>query len=204
MQIVVITGGLGSGKSTAAEFFRAAGARVLDLDEVSVAVTGPESSINSRLAEEFGASVLRADGSLDRASLAELAFSDREATLKLNAIMHPAIAEEAARIIEEAKAGSAAPVLVIEVPLLVEAPSYRELADSVIAVSAPVEVRVARAVARGLSEDEARRRIAAQATDAQREELADVVIDNGGDVAPFLRRLGELWDGYVAAAGSAE
>ena len=148
MRVVVITGGIGAGKSTAAEFFRGLGAVVVDLDVVAAEVLRKGSATLGRVSAEFGPEVLFADGSLDRDALARAAFASPGAVGRLNAIVHPAIAREIGPAISDLRLLPDSPdVVVIEVPLLAEAPVFAELADDVIAIVAPEEVRVARAVA---------------------------------------------------------
>jgi dephospho-CoA kinase len=202
MFVLAITGGLGSGKSTAAEYFRSAGARVLDLDEIAVAVTQPGSAVLCKLSDAFGEGIVRPDGSLDRQALAQAAFAGPDEVLRLNATVHPAIADEVKRLIREEERTGDASVLVIEVPLIAEAPEYREIADAVLAISAPEELRVSRAVERGFTESDARRRIALQSTDEERAALADAVVSNCGDLDQFLAQLDGLWHEYLSIASS--
>lgn len=199
MFVLVITGGLGAGKSTAARIFRERGAVVLDLDEVAARQLGKGSPLVRRIASEFGEDVLYADGSLDRPALARAAFASPQDAERLNAIVHPAVAREIGPALQELRLMPDQPdVVVVEVPLLAEAPVYRELADEVLAIVGPESVRISRAVARGMSEADARRRVACQATDAERAELADTVIVNDGDEAAFLEVLERYWHETIA------
>ena len=199
MKVVVITGGIGAGKSTAAEFFRGRGAVVVDSDRVAAHVLEKGSPLLDRVVAEFGPEVLLADGSLDRPALAREAFGSLESTMRLNAIVHPAVAREIGPAIADLRLLPDPPdVVVIEVPLLAEAPVFAELADDVIAIVAPQEVRISRAVAAGRAEDDARRRLAVQASDAQRAELADVVIVNDNDKDRFLGELQRVWEERLA------
>lgn len=199
MKVVVITGGIGAGKSTAAEFYRGRGAVVLDADRVAAQVLEKGSPILERVVVEFGPDVLLADGSLDRPALAREAFNSLEATMRLNAIVHPAVAREIGPAIADLRLLPDPPdVVVIEVPLLVEAPVFAELADDVIAIVAPQETRVSRAVAGGRAEPDVRRRLAVQASDAQRAALADVVIVNDADKERFLGELERIWEERLA------
>lgn len=199
MHIIALTGGLGAGKSTAAEYFRSRGAVVLDLDTIAAGLLKPDSLLLARIAEEFGGDdVLLADGSLDRAALARIAFGDPAAARRLNAIVHPAVAREVGPALREIRLMPDQPqAVVLEVPLLVEAPVFAEMADSVVAIVAPVETRVERAVNRGMDESDVRRRIRMQATDAERAEMADEVILNDGDEARLLADLEDYWERTV-------
>lgn len=203
MFTIVLTGGLGAGKSTAAEFFRDRGATVIDLDAVGHGVLSPGAETLAQVADEFGADILRADGSLDRAALAQRAFASPAATARLNAIVHPAIAAQVGPSLADVQLLPFRPeVMVLEVPLLAEAPVYKELADVVIAVSAPEPIRIQRAVAKGMAEDDAVRRISAQASDEARTKLADIVIENAGDRAEFIGKLERFWHEMVAGHGA--
>lgn len=204
MQVIVLTGGLGAGKSTAAEFFRGRGAVALDLDDIAAQLLVPGSALLAQVAEEFGGDeVLLADGRLDRSALARVAFANPEATRRLNAIVHPAVVREVGpaianmRLLQEPP-----PVIALEVPLLAEAPVFAELAEIVVAIVGPESVRGARAVERGMTPEDAARRIAVQATDAERAELADVVIVNDGSVERFISALERFWEEYVVDGGA--
>lgn len=204
MFVIVVTGGLGAGKSTACEYFRSRGATVVGLDEVAARVLAKGSPTLGMVAKHFGDDVLYADGSLDRAALAREAFSSVEATAALNDIVHPAVAREVGPALAEIRMMPHQPdVVVLEVPLLAEAPVFAELADEVVAIVAPEHLRVERAVARGMSDVDARRRIRVQATDAERAEMADVVIANDRDEDAFLERLAQYWEERVAKHGGA-
>jgi len=203
MLVIVLTGGLGAGKSTAAEFFRSRGAVTFDLDRIAEHVLSPGSAVLERVAAEFGDDeVLLADGRLDRPALARKAFASADATARLNGIVHPAVAAEVGPALTSLRLLAEPPVaVVLEVPLLVEAPVFAELADCVLAVVAPESVRIARAVERGMDEAEARRRIRLQATDAERARIAGAVIVNDGDRERFTRDLASFWDVHVATGG---
>lgn len=203
MLVIVLTGGLGAGKSTAAEFFRVRGAVTLDLDRIAEHALAPGSAVLERVAAEFGADdILLADGRLDRPALARKAFASPAATALLNSIVHPAVAAEVGPALTSLRLLAEPPsAVVLEVPLLVEAPVFAELADCVLAVVAPESVRLARAVERGMDEAEARRRIRAQATDAERAALADAVIVNDGPRARFEAQLESFWDAHCSVGG---
>jgi dephospho-CoA kinase len=145
-----------------------------------------------------------ADGRLDRAALARRAFATDEATRRLNAIVHPAVAREIGVSLDQLRLLPEPPLaLALEVPLLAEAPVFAEIADVALAIVAPENVRIARAVSAGMTEDEARRRVSRQASDAQRAALADAVIINDGSKGDFIDALGAFWREYVAPVGPA-
>lgn len=203
MQVIVLTGGLGAGKSTAARFFRDRGAVVIDLDDVAAQLLVPGSPVLDAVAREFGGpDVLYADGRLDRPALSRAAFATPDATRRLNALVHPAVIREVGPSIADMRLlPDPPPFVVLEVPLLVEAPVFGEIADIVVAIVAPESVRLARAVESGLAEKDARRRIRAQATDAERAELADVVIVNDGPPERLTSSLERFWEEYAVGGG---
>jgi dephospho-CoA kinase len=191
---VGLTGGIGSGKSEVSRRFAALGAVVLDADKAARAVVEPGTPGLARVAETFGPGVLREDGSLDRAKLAEIVFAEDAARTKLNAIVHPLVraymraAEQAAM-----QASGDGVVIVHDVPLLAEGGRGNEF-DLVIVVDVPPEVQVERLAAqRDMPESQARARMAAQATRDQRLAVADIVIDNSGTLAELDRRVSEVW-----------
>ncbi len=203
MRILLITGGLGAGKTTAVAYFVGRGAVVHSLDEIAHDVLAAGTPGLARVVREFGPGVLSADGSLDRAALAEIAFSCKESAERLNAIVHPLVVAETRRRLDSSVAGERPPAaIVLEVPLLAEVPELGDLADDILAISAPVEERVARAVARGMDETDARHRIACQADDVAREALADHVIVNDGDAARFRDALRRYADEVLRQPGA--
>jgi dephospho-CoA kinase len=190
---VGLTGGIGSGKSEVGRRLAAHGAVLLDADKAARAVVEPGAPGLARIAETFGPGVLREDGSLDRAKLAEIVFADEAALRKLNAIVHPLV-HDYMRAAEHAAVDAAGPdtVIVHDVPLLAEGGRGKEF-DLVIVVDVPPEIQVERLVARGMPEDQARARMAAQATRDQRLAVADIVIDNSGTLADLDRRVSDVW-----------
>ena len=190
---VGLTGGIGSGKSAVAGRLAALGAVVLDGDKAARAVVEPGTPGLARIAETFGPGVLRPDGSLDRAKLAGIVFSDESALGQLNAITHPLIHQHI-QAAEEAAVAAGGPdtVVVHDIPLLAEGQRAAGF-DVVIVVDVPAELQISRLAGRGLPEDQARARMAAQATREQRLAIADIVIDNSGTLAELDRRVAEVW-----------
>jgi dephospho-CoA kinase len=187
---VGLTGGIGSGKSTVSGRLAEHGATIIDADRIAREVVEPGSVGLAKVTDAFGTGVLAADGALDRAALAKVVFADDAARQKLNGIVHPLIGTRTAEL------ASAAPrdaVVVHDVPLLVEnglAPMYH----LVVVVDAPVSERIARLVrGRGMTEEEVRARIAAQADEARRRAVADVWLDNGGTPDQVLAAVDALW-----------
>jgi len=206
MVVVGLTGGIGSGKSTVARLLAERGAVVIDADIVAREVTQPEGSAYEAVLERFGSLVVAADGGIDRPALAALVFGDAGAREDLNRIVHPAVGEEVLRRLAAISAADRRAVVVLDIPLLVEVGRDRYPVDGVIVVDAPVEVAVGRLVAgRGFSEDEARARAAAQATREQRRAIADLVIDNSGDLDHLRAEVHRAWawvQGLVVPSGS--
>jgi len=203
MRVVVVTGGLGSGKSTAAKRFADKGAVVVDLDRVALDLMTPDSMLLARVAEAFGPDdVLLADGRLDRSGLARVAFSSPERTRQLDGIVHPAVERHLERILDELRGCAEPPdIAVVEIPLLAEAPQLVRFADVVLAIVAPEAIRVERARARGMAREDAERRIRIQAPDATRAELADVVIVNSESLSQFEAQLDAFWKDLAEASG---
>jgi dephospho-CoA kinase len=197
---VGLTGGIGSGKSAVAGRLAALGAVVLDGDKAARTVVEPGTPGLARITETFGPGVLRPDGSLDRAKLAGIVFSDESARGQLNAITHPLI-QQHIQAAEEAAAAAGGPdtVVVHDIPLLAEGQRAAGF-DVVIVVDVPAELQISRLAGRGLPEDQARARMAAQATREQRLAIADIVIDNSGTLRELDRRVSEVWADLVARA----
>lgn len=189
MIVIAVTGGIGSGKSTVSSALRDRGAVVADSDVLAREVVAPGTPGLAAIAATFGPSVLTPDGALDRAGLAAVVFADPAARRQLEQITHPAVR---GRFAEIRRAAPADAIVVNDIPLL----TTLDVAASfhlVIGVRADAEVRVARLVGRGLTEADARARIAAQLTDEQRAPLCDVLLTNDGDRAELLERVDELW-----------
>jgi len=164
------------------------GALVLDADAIAREVVEPGGPGFDAVVARFGPTVVGDDGRLDRPALAGIVFDDPDARRDLNAIVHPLVALETQRRVAAAPIGS---VIVMDVPLLVEA--ARSGYDRVVIVEAPEEVRLERLAERGMEPADARQRMAAQATDAERRAVADVVLDNSGSPADLERQIDALW-----------
>jgi dephospho-CoA kinase len=187
---VGLTGGIGSGKSEVSRRLADHGAVVIDADKIAREVVEPGTSGLALIVDAFGRGVLRDDGSLDREKLGRIVFADAGELGRLNAIVHPRVGERVALLQREAPAGA---VVVYDVPLLAEnnlAPMY----DVVIVVDASDEVRLARLTGpRGMTEEDARARIDAQATREDRLKIADIVIPNDGDLGELDARVADVW-----------
>jgi dephospho-CoA kinase len=190
-----LTGGIGSGKSTVAGRFAELGALVIDADAVAREVVEPGTDGLAAVVAEFGEQVLDGSGRLDRAALARVVFGDEAARGRLNAILHPRIRARAAELIAAAPPGT---VVVQDVPLLVET-GQADRYDLVVVVEAPEQLRVRRlARDRGMPAEQARARMAAQATDEQRRAVADVVLVNDGTTDDLRAKVDALWRSRVS------
>ena len=200
---VGLTGGIGSGKSEVARRLVAHGAVLIDADVAAREVVVPGSRGLRRIVAAFGEEVLSPDGSLDRARLGEIVFGDPELRAKLNAIVHPLVREwmDAAERTAVQAADRRGPIAVHDVPLLAE--SRRKSGfDLVIVVDVPPELQVERLVSqRGMTPDQARARMNAQASREQRLEVADVVISNSGSLDDLDHRVAEVWADLQRRAG---
>jgi dephospho-CoA kinase len=195
VQIIALTGGIASGKSTVSARLAEHGAVVVDADKLAREVVEPGQPALERIVAEFGPGVLNEDGTLNRAALGAIVFNDEAARRTLNAITHPAVWQRAQELFAQAAAADPDAVVVYDVPLLVEASGERPLRfDKVIVVNTGRVERLRRLVQeRGLTREEAEARLGAQATDAERLAVADVVLDNDGTVEELLDAVDELW-----------
>ncbi|OBH97999.1 dephospho-CoA kinase [Mycobacterium sp. E2733] len=186
-----LTGGIGAGKSALSATFAKCGAVIVDGDVIAREVVQPGTDGLAALVEAFGDDILLPDGSLDRPALAAKAFRDDEARQRLNGIVHPLVGKRRAEIIASVSEDS---VVVEDIPLLVES-GMAPLFPLVVIVYADVEVRLRRLVdQRGMPEEDARARIAAQASDEQRRAVADIWVDNSGSPEDLVRRAHDVWD----------
>lgn len=194
-----LTGGVASGKSTVSAMLRDLGAVVVDADLLAREVVAPGTDGLVEVVEAFGEGVLTPDGQLDRPAVASLVFADEEARRRLEAIIHPRVRQRGAEL--EASAGPDA-VVVHDIPLLAET-GQASTFDAVVVVDVPVETQVQRMVQlRAMSEEEARARVAAQATREQRLAVATHVIDNTGTLEDLRDRVTEVFEELVSS-GSA-
>ncbi|MFH9228382.1 dephospho-CoA kinase [Streptomyces lydicus] len=188
---VGLTGGIGAGKSEVSRLLASYGAVVVDADKIAREVVEPGAPGLAAVVEEFGKDVLTPDGTLDRPKLGGIVFNDPEKLKALNAIVHPLVGARSAEL--EASAGPDA-VVVHDVPLLTEnglAPLY----DTVVVVDAAPQTQLDRLVRlRGMAEDEAKSRMAAQATREQRLAIADLVIDNDGPLEALEPQVRAVWE----------
>ena len=196
MFLLGLTGGIAAGKSVVARRLVELGAVHVDADVLAREVVEPGTPGLAAIAERFGPGVIAADGSLDRPALGAIVFSDDAARADLNAITHPAVWRRAQELFAEAEARDPHAVVVYDVPLLVEAMRERSFGfDLVVVVHADRAERIRRLVeVRGMSPQEAEGRVAAQASDAERLAVADVVIDTNGTMDETIAAVDALWE----------
>lgn len=194
MFVCGLTGGIAAGKSVVARRLAERGAAHVDADALAREVVEPGSDGLAAVVARFGAGVLRPDGSLDRAALGAVVFADPQARRDLEGITHPAVHALSTRRMAEAVADDPGRVVVYDVPLLVEARGTDGF-DVVVVVHAPREVRLRRLVElRGMSDQEARRRVDAQADDSTRLAVADLVVDSSGSLEHTVQQADDLYD----------
>lgn len=187
---VGLTGGIGSGKSEVSRRLAEHGAVVVDADAAAREVVEPGTPGLAEVVAEFGEGVLLPDGSLDRERLGSIVFADEERRARLNAIVHPRVGERMRELVEQAPGDA---IVVYDVPLIAEN-GLAGMYDLVVVVDTPVEEQVRRLTGRrGMTEADARARIAAQATRERRLEIADRVIDNSGTLERLAGQVDELW-----------
>ena len=189
MRVIALTGGIGCGKSLAAQYFAELGALVIDADQLARASIERGSQGFDEVVSFFGESILN-NGDIDRRALGELIFKDAEAKRKLESIVHPFVRREFEEAVASLKSDE---VLVYEIPLLVET-GAQDRFDIVITVESDLENRIARLRQRGMHISEIEGRIAAQATREQRVEVADFLIENDGSEDELLRQVENIWD----------
>jgi dephospho-CoA kinase len=196
MYVVGLTGGIGSGKSAAADEFARLGASVVDTDAIAHALTQQGGAAVPEVEKLFGKAFVR-DGAMDRKKMRDRVFADPDAKRALEGLLHPMIRDESARLIAAARA----PYVVHVVPLLIESPDYRRRVNRVLVVDAPEEVQVARVRARSkLPEQEVRAIMRTQVTRAARLAAADDVIDNAGTRDALRNQVAALHQKYLQFA----
>ncbi|GAA1873998.1 dephospho-CoA kinase [Actinomadura bangladeshensis] len=196
---VGLTGGIGSGKSEVSARLDERGAVVIDADKIAREVVEPGTPGLAAVVAEFGADVLLPSGALDREKVGKIVFADPERLAALNAIVHPLVGERMQELMDAAPAGA---VVVYDVPLLAEnglAPMY----DEVVVVDAPEETQLDRLTSRrGMTEEDARARMAAQASREERRAVATHLIDNSGTLDDLRTQVDALWDALTRRAAS--
>ena len=193
MKLIGLTGAIGSGKSSVSALFERKGAIIIDGDGIAKQLQQKGSTTLQRMVDEFG-DILLESGELDRAKVAKLVFGDAEMLKRLNAIMHPAIGIEILRQIELNMTTDN--VVVLDMPLLVENP--RDGLSGLVVVDVDPEVAIARLVQfRNMNEEDARRRMASQASREDRLKVADRIIDNSGNPESLGSQVDDVWDWFA-------
>jgi dephospho-CoA kinase len=172
-----LTGGIASGKSTIARIFASLGCVTVDADQIVARLYQPGEAGHEALVRTYGSGIVLPDGTIDRRKLADVAFATDESTKALNALIHPLVIAEQARMMEETREG----IVIVEATLLIES-GGKDRYDRIVIVDVDPETQLARAIARGMSREDAERRIARQMPRAERLRYADYVIDNSGDL----------------------
>lgn len=193
MTVVALTGGIGAGKSTVAQYFSELGAVVVDADHLARIAIERGSEGFDEVVANFGQEII-SNGDIDRKALAAIIFSDPELKRKLESIIHPRVQQLFAQAV--AQSDPSVP-LIYEIPLLVETNAAAKF-DYVITVEADEELRISRLLARGMFISDIKARLANQAPSSARTEIADVVIRNDGDDDQLLRQVENLWEGPLA------
>lgn len=195
--IVGLTGGIGSGKSAAAECFHTHGIVIVDADAVAHELTGPGGAAMTELEAEFGKVVITLEGALDRAVMRKLAFAEPDVRLRLEQILHPRIR----RLCDARCAAAPGPYVLLVVPLLIESGNYQQRCQRLTIVDCPEDIQITRVMARsGMSRGEIKRIMATQATRAQRLAAADDIIDNSGTVEALPPQIAVLHAKYLELA----
>ncbi|MBM7388232.1 dephospho-CoA kinase [Clavibacter michiganensis] len=201
MQLIGLTGGIAAGKTVVADRLAELGAVRIDADRLAREVVEPGTPALAEIARRFGPGVIAPDGSLDRPALGAVVFQDPDARRDLEAITHPAVRALSAARMAAAGEADADAVVVYDIPLLVESGRVDEF-DRIVVVHAPREERIRRLVElRGMSPEEAERRIASQAADEDRLAVADVVVDSGVSLASTLAQTDRLWANLAGGVG---
>lgn len=203
MFVLGVTGGIGSGKSAAARLFRTLGAVVIDLDDLAKPLLAKGGPLVEAVAAAFGRGIVASDGGVDPRVLAARAFASAGDARRLDALVHPAVFAACAGALDALVQLPEPPeVVVIDIPLLVEAPMFFDLLDAVLAISADEDTRVSRLVANGWDASDVRARIAVQASDVERRDIAEYVVENDGTLEQFESDLRVLWERVVESRGA--
>ena len=197
--VVGLTGGIGSGKSAAADEFARLGATVVDTDAIAHELTGPGGAAVPEVRRLFGKAFVDASGAMDRKRMRDLVFTDAEERERLETLLHPMIRAESARRI----AAATGPYALLVVPLLIESAGYRERVGRVLVVDCPEAIQITRVRQRsGLPEEEIRRIIASQVQREKRLAAADDVIDNSGPISALQQQTRKLHETYLKLAAA--
>lgn len=199
MRVIAITGGIGSGKSTVRRMFEELGAFGIDADELARQVVKPGSEGARLLRDTFGSAFFDSDGRLDRRRMAAKVFAEPEARQTIETILHPLIRAAERKLLESVRSEKPEAVVAVEIPLLAEGGRSKEY-NGVVLVTAPEEIRISRLVKSGkYSSDEAVARMASQAPDRDREDVASWTVDNGGELDLTARQVRKIYRAITGA-----
>lgn len=191
MIVVGLTGGIASGKSTVSAMFEEFGAHVIDYDLLAREVVRPNLAAWKEIVEYFGRQVLNEDSSINREKLGTMVFGDAQSLAKLNGIVHPEVFAEAERRVDSIAETDPNAIIIKDMPLLIETAAHKDV-DKVVVVTATKENRLARLIDRGLTEDEARKRLASQLPMREKVKYADYVIYNDGTIEDTRKQVMEI------------
>lgn len=195
MQVIALTGGIGSGKSTVSSMFIDLGVPVVDLDAISHQLTSANQPLVKKIATAFGNTYITSDNALNRPAMRELVFNDASAREKLNTMLHPAIYDKA---VEQLKEIGHQPYIILEIPLLFKDSKYHQIIDQVLVVDCPESTQIERVKTRSdLSEKAIKQIIQAQPSKEERLDIADDVLTNDGDVAELREKISKLHQKYI-------
>ncbi|WP_415929483.1 dephospho-CoA kinase [Zhenpiania hominis] len=191
MRVIGLTGGIGTGKSTASEYLRKQGFSIIDADRISREIVEPGTLLLKELEKNFGSGIIKDDGTLDRKALAAIVFSDKEKKSRLDGLMHGHILDEIERKISESQSGEGRGIIV-DAPLLFET-GLEKKCDQVWLITADETLRILRVCERdGMDPEEVRARIQNQMADEEKKERAHRIVDNSGSKEALLAQLAEL------------
>ena len=191
MRVIGLTGGIGTGKSTASEYLRKQGFSIIDADRISREIVEPGTLLLKELEKNFGSGIIKDDGTLDRKALAAIVFSDKEKKSRLDGLMHGHILDEIERKISESQSGEGRGIIV-DAPLLFET-GLEKKCDQVWLITADEKLRSLRVCERdGMDPEEVRARIQNQMADEEKKERAHRIVDNSGSKEALLAQLAEL------------
>ena len=203
MYVLAVTGGIGSGKTTVARLLGDLGATVIPLDDLAKGLTSAGGPLVDAVIAAFGEGVRSAEGGVDHKVLAKLAFATPETARRLDGIVHPGVYAAVAGALDLlAEVPEPPAVVVLDIPLLAEAPEFFDFVDGVLVVSSDEDTRLARLVARGMSEEDVRSRMALQASDAERRAIADYVVENDGTTQRLEAEIVDFFDSELANRGA--
>ena len=196
--VIGLTGGIACGKNTVAEMFRSSGAYVIDADLIAHQLLKNSSAVKQKIVATFGESALNDRGEIDRPKLGRMVFDRPDYLQALNEIVHPPVVELMAAEIEQELSSDEHSAIVVNVPLLIEA-NLTYMVDSVVLVHADEDVQMQRLAKRGMSQEDARKRIQSQMPFSEKAQFADFIIYNSGQISDTTRQTKQVWKALMGA-----